>query len=102
MKLSQFDFNLPKSKIALNPPRWRDECKLMVLHKDSGEIEHRQFKDIIDYFGKGDTFVLNDTKVFPPQHRPQTTNIRQHNTSETKRFTKKTPIIQKTHSASPK
>lgn len=65
MKLSQFDFNLPKSKIALNPPRWRDECKLMVLHKDSGEIEHRQFKDIIDYFGKGDTFVLNDTKVFP-------------------------------------
>lgn len=65
MKLSQFDFNLPKSKIASNPPRWRDECKLMVLHKDSGEIEHRQFKDIIDYFGKGDTFVLNDTKVFP-------------------------------------
>ncbi|MCQ2170324.1 MAG: tRNA preQ1(34) S-adenosylmethionine ribosyltransferase-isomerase QueA [Bacteroidales bacterium] len=65
MKLSQFDFNLPKSKIASNPPRWRDECKLMVLHKDSGEIEHKLFKDIIDYFGKGDTFVLNDTKVFP-------------------------------------
>lgn len=65
MKLSQFDFNLPKSKIASNPPRWRDECKLMVLHKDSGEIEHRLFKDIIEYFGKGDTFVLNDTKVFP-------------------------------------
>ena len=65
MKLSQFDFNLPKSKIASDPPRWRDECKLMVLHKDSGEIEHRLFKDIIEYFGKGDTFVLNDTKVFP-------------------------------------
>lgn len=65
MKLSQFDFDLPKSKIASNPPRWRDECKLMVLHKDSGEIEHRLFKDIIEYFGKGDTFVLNDTKVFP-------------------------------------
>ena len=72
MKLSQFDFELPQEKIAteLMPEvnghvQWRDECKLMVLHKDSGEIEHRQFKDIIDYFGKGDHFVLNDTKVFP-------------------------------------
>ena len=65
MKLSQFDFDLPQEKIAKNPPRWRDECKLMVLHKDTGEIEHKLFKDIIDYFGKGDTFVLNDTKVFP-------------------------------------
>lgn len=65
MKLSQFQFNLPKEKIASEPPRWRDECKLMVLQKDTGEIEHRLFKDIIDYFDKGDTFVLNDTKVFP-------------------------------------
>ena len=65
MKLSQFDFELPQDRIAKNPVRWRDECKLMVLHKDSGEIEHRLFKDIIDYFDKGDRFVLNDTKVFP-------------------------------------
>lgn len=65
MKLSQFQFDLPKEKIASEPVRWRDECKLMVLHKDTGEIEHRQFKDIIDYFDKGDRFVLNDTKVFP-------------------------------------
>lgn len=65
MKLSQFNFDLPQEKIATEPTRWRDECKLMVLHKDSGEIEHRQFKDILDYFGKGDRFVLNDTKVFP-------------------------------------
>lgn len=65
MKLSQFQFELPQEKIAANPPRWRDECKLMVLHKDTGEIEHKVFKDIIQYFGKGDTFVLNDTKVFP-------------------------------------
>jgi len=72
MKLSQFDFELPQEKIAteLMPVvnghvQWRDECKLMVLHKDTGEIEHRQFKDIIEYFGKGDRFVLNDTKVFP-------------------------------------
>ena len=65
MKLSQFMFNLPSEKIATEPPRWRDECKLMVLHKETGEIEHKLFKDIIEYFGKGDTFVLNDTKVFP-------------------------------------
>ena len=72
MKLSQFDFELPQEKIAteLMPEvdghvQWRDECKLMVLHKDTGEIEHRQFKDIIEYFGKRDRFVLNDTKVFP-------------------------------------
>ena len=65
MKLSQFQFSLPADKIAAEPPRWRDECKLMVLHKATGEIEHKLFKDIIDYFGKGDTFVLNDTKVFP-------------------------------------
>ena len=65
MKLSQFNFDLPEEKIAKEPTRWRDECKLMVLHKGSGEIEHRQFKDILDYFGKGDRFVFNDTKVFP-------------------------------------
>ncbi len=65
MKLSQFQFNLPAEKIATEPPRWRDEAKLMVLHKATGEIEHKLFKNIIDYFGKGDTFVLNDTKVFP-------------------------------------
>ena len=65
MKLSQFNFDLPQDRIAKEPTRWRDECKLMVLHKHTGEIEHRQFKNIIDYFGKGDNFVLNDTKVFP-------------------------------------
>ena len=65
MKLSQFNFDLPEEKIAKEPTRWRDECKLMVLHKDSGEIEHRQFKDILEYFSKGDRFVFNDTKVFP-------------------------------------
>ncbi len=65
MKLSQFYFELTKDKIAKNPTRWRDECRLMVLHKDTGEIEHKIFKEIIDFFEKGDTFVFNDTKVFP-------------------------------------
>ena len=65
MKLSQFNFALTKDQIASEPPKWRDECRLMVLDRNTGEIEHRIFKEIIDYFGKGDTFVLNDTKVFP-------------------------------------
>ena len=65
MKLSQFKFNLNSDKIASEPSYWRDECKLMVLHKDTGEIEHKLFKNIIDYFDKGDTFVFNNTKVFP-------------------------------------
>lgn len=65
MKLSQFHFNLPSEKIAQEPTRWRDECRMLVLNKKTGEIEHRLFKDIIEYFGKGDTFVMNDTKVFP-------------------------------------
>ena len=53
MKLSQFQFVLPAEKIASEPPRWRDECKLMVLNKKTGEIEHKLFKDILDYFEKG-------------------------------------------------
>ena len=65
MKLSQFNFDLPADRIAKEPVRWRDECRLMVLHNDSGEIEHKQFKDILGYFKKGDRFVFNDTKVFP-------------------------------------
>lgn len=69
MKLSQFNFTLPKDLIASEPPRWRDECRMMVLHKDTGEIEHKLFKNILDYYTKGDTFVLNDTKVFPARLR---------------------------------
>ncbi len=65
MKLSQFNFDLPQEKMATAPTRWRDECKLMVLHRKTGQIEHRIFKEIIEYFGKGDLFVLNDSKVFP-------------------------------------
>ena len=65
MKLSQFQFILPKDRVAQEPTRWRDECRLLVLNRKTGAIEHRLFKDVIDYFGKGDTFVFNDTKVFP-------------------------------------
>ena len=65
MKLSQFKFRLPEEQIALYPNDYRDECKLMVLHTKSSKIEHRIFKDIIDYFDDKDVFVFNDTKVFP-------------------------------------
>ena len=65
MKLSQFKFNLPEELIAQYPVENRDECKLMVVHRKNGEIEHKVFKDMLNYFGDGDIMVLNDTQVFP-------------------------------------
>ena len=65
MKLSQFNFELPDEKIALYPAENRDECRMLVLHRKSGELEDRQFKDILTYFNANDVFVFNDTKVFP-------------------------------------
>jgi len=65
MKLSNFNYNFPKELLAEYPSDQRDESRLMVLHRDSGKIEHKTFKDVIDYFEDGDSFVLNNTKVFP-------------------------------------
>ena len=65
MKLSQFKFRLPTDRIALYPASCRDESRLMVVHRKSGEIEHRTFKNVIEYFDEKDLFVLNDSKVFP-------------------------------------
>ena len=65
MKLSQFKYNLPEERIALYPAQYRDESRLLVLHKKTGEIEHRTFKDVIHYFDEKDLFVMNDSKVFP-------------------------------------
>src|SRR5690606_35312269 len=65
MKLSKFKFNLPPELLADKPAPERDESRLLVLHKDTGEIEHRMFKDIIEYFDDGDLMIMNDTKVFP-------------------------------------
>lgn len=84
MKLSQFKFKLPEELIALEPPYHRDECRLMVIHKKSQKIEMHKtdadgntlndadgnpvwldFRNVLDYFDEGDTFVFNDTKVFP-------------------------------------
>jgi S-adenosylmethionine:tRNA ribosyltransferase-isomerase len=84
MKLSQFKFRLPDDRVAITPPYHRDECKLMVVHKKSGKIDmfkkdeagetlldeegkpvYLDFKDTLNYFDDGDTFIFNDTKVFP-------------------------------------
>lgn len=65
MKLSQFKFTLPESLIAQYPSKERDDARLMVVHRKTGEIEHRTFKDIISYFNEGDVMVFNNTRVFP-------------------------------------
>jgi S-adenosylmethionine:tRNA ribosyltransferase-isomerase len=65
MKLSQFRYNLPKELIADRPSDQRDESRLMVLNRKTQTIEHKIFKDILEYFDDGDVFILNNTKVFP-------------------------------------
>jgi len=65
MKLSDFKFNLPAELIAEHPTASRDESRLMVVHRKTGEIEHKTFKDILGYFDDGDVMVVNNTKVFP-------------------------------------
>ena len=65
MKLSKFRYDLPQELIAKHPSPLRDECRLMVINRKTKKIEHRVFKDIIDYYDDKDIFVFNDTKVFP-------------------------------------
>jgi S-adenosylmethionine:tRNA ribosyltransferase-isomerase len=65
MKLSQFEFNLPEELLAEFPSENRDESKLMVINRKDGSIEHKMFKDVINYFDEKDVMVFNNTKVFP-------------------------------------
>ncbi len=65
MRLCQFKFRLPEELIAQYPAPYRDDARLMVLHRKSGEIEHKNLTDLVNYFDEGDLFVFNDTKVFP-------------------------------------
>ena len=65
MKLSEFSFDLPQKLVAQHPVANRDESKLMVLNRETQDIEHKSFKDVLDYFDEGDVMVTNDTKVFP-------------------------------------
>ncbi len=64
-KLSQFKFELPEKLIAQYPTDIRDESRLMVLHRETGKIEHKVFKDVLDYIDDGDAMIFNNTKVFP-------------------------------------
>jgi S-adenosylmethionine:tRNA ribosyltransferase-isomerase len=64
-KLSQFDFELPENLLAERPSYNRDESRLMVVNRKTGTIEHKQFKNLIEYFDDGDVMIFNDTKVFP-------------------------------------
>jgi S-adenosylmethionine:tRNA ribosyltransferase-isomerase len=65
MKLSAFDFELPDDLIAEHPVENRDESRLMVLNREKQTIEHKVFKDVLDYFDDGDVMIMNNTKVFP-------------------------------------
>ena len=65
MKLSNFNYELPQDLLAEYPSNQRDESRLMILDRKNQKIEHKTFKDLIDYFDDGDVFVLNNTKVFP-------------------------------------
>jgi len=65
LDIEAFDYHLPEALIAQTPLKNRDESKLLVLGRKTGDIEHKHFKDVIDYLDKGDTLVLNDTRVMP-------------------------------------
>ena len=65
MKLSEFDFDLPEELIANYPSENRDDARLMVIHRETGKIEHKLFKDVLDYFSEGDVMIMNNTRVFP-------------------------------------
>jgi len=65
MKLSEFNFELPDELIAEYPSENRDEARLMVIHRKTGKIEHKLFKDVLNYFSEGDVMIMNNTKVFP-------------------------------------
>lgn len=65
MKLSDFSFDLPDELVAEYPSENRDEAKLMVIHRATGKIEHKLFKDLINYFSDGDVMIMNNTRVFP-------------------------------------
>ena len=65
MKVSDFDFDLPEDLIAQTPINKRDNSRMLVLNSKTGKISHRHFYDVLDYLNKGDTLVLNDTKVIP-------------------------------------
>src|SRR5688500_9042110 len=65
MKLSQFKFDLPLNLIAQNPAKKREDSRMMVVNRQTGQMENKNFRDILDYFDDKDVFIVNNTKVFP-------------------------------------
>src|SRR5678810_958751 len=65
MKLSQFKFDLPLNLIAQHPTKKREDARMMVVHRHTGQIENKHFRDILEYFDDKDVFIVNNTKVFP-------------------------------------
>ena len=65
MRIDEFDYNLPEELIAQKPSEQRDNCRLMVMDRDAGTVEHKHFYDILDYLKEGDCLVLNNSKVLP-------------------------------------
>ena len=65
MKTSDFDYNLPQELIAQTPVEPRDSSRLLVYHRDTGAVEHKIFRDVIDYLNPGDVLVVNQTRVIP-------------------------------------
>ena len=65
MKLSQFKFDLPLNLIAQHPTKKREDARMMVVHRKTGQMENKHFRDIMEYFDDKDVFVVNNTKVFP-------------------------------------
>lgn len=65
MKLSKFNYDLPQERLASKPTEYRDQSRLLVIDRRTGNIEHKQFKDLVEYFEEDDVIVLNNTKVFP-------------------------------------
>ena len=65
MKLSQFKFDLPLNLIAQHPAKQREDARMMVVHRQTGQMENKHFRDVLDYFDDKDAFVVNNTKVFP-------------------------------------
>lgn len=71
MKIAEFDYNLPPEKIALYPPKIRGDAKLLVLDRSTGNIDHRQYRDLIDYVNPGDLVILNNTRVIKARLKTQ-------------------------------
>ena len=73
MRTADFDFILPRELIAQHPARRRDESRLLVLNRANGQVEHRRFREVLEFFREGDVLVLNNSRVIPARLRGRNT-----------------------------